>query len=344
MSRTAWALARLVTGVGILTVLVVAMGARPFLDGLAAVSVGSLGVAAGIAVVTTVSSAWRWSLVARGLGVEVRLGRAVGAYYRSQFLNTVLPGGVLGDVHRAVDHGRDVGDVGRGLRAVAWERSAGQVVQVAITLVVLLTLASPVRFPVPVTLAATVAGVVAAVLAIRAMPTRGSSRWARMFRAAAGDLREGLLSRRSWPGIALASVIVVAGHTSTFLVAARAAGVSAPLQQLLPLAMLIMLAMTVPANVGGWGPREGAAAWLFGAAGLGAAQGISVASLYGVMALVATLPGAAVLVSAWVRREPRPLPAAPGARQPSPLLLGEVAAAAVVLPPAMPSTEVAAHG
>ena len=37
--------------------------------------------------------------------------------------------GVLGDVHRGVQHGRGVGDVGRALRAVVWERSAGQVVQ-----------------------------------------------------------------------------------------------------------------------------------------------------------------------------------------------------------------------
>ena len=57
------------------------------------------------------------------------LRTAVPAYYRSQFLNTTLPGGILGDVHRGVVHGRDVGDVGRGLRAVAWERTAGQVVQ-----------------------------------------------------------------------------------------------------------------------------------------------------------------------------------------------------------------------
>ena len=38
----------------------------------------------------------------------------------------------------ACSHGRDVGDVGRALRAVVWERSAGQVVQLVLALVVLL--------------------------------------------------------------------------------------------------------------------------------------------------------------------------------------------------------------
>ncbi|MGJ3561879.1 hypothetical protein ACR6C2_41015 [Streptomyces sp. INA 01156] len=30
--------------------------------------------------------------------------------------------------------------------------------------------------------------------------------------------------------------------------------------------------MALPLNVGGWGPREGVAAWAFGAAGLGAGR------------------------------------------------------------------------
>jgi len=43
-------------------------------------------------------------------------------------------------------------------------------------------------------------------------------------------------------------------------------------------------------------------AWAFGAAGLGAQQGVATAVVYGVMVLVASLPGAAVLVVTWFRR------------------------------------------
>jgi hypothetical protein len=53
--------------------------------------------------------------------------------------------------------------------------------------------------------------------------------------------------------------------------------------------------------VGGWGPREGVTAWAFGAAGLGAQHGVATAVVYGVMVLVASLPGAAVLVVTWFR-------------------------------------------
>jgi glycosyltransferase 2 family protein len=56
-----------------------------------------------------------------------------------------------------------------------------------------------------------------------------------------------------------------------------------------------MLGMVVP-GIGGWGPREGVAAWVFGAAGLGADTGVATAVVYGVMALVASLPGAVVII------------------------------------------------
>ncbi len=145
MSRTLWTSVRLLGGAAVLVVLLWRLGTGPFLDGVRTVDVRSLAAAAAIAALTTVCCAWRWRLVARGLGVDVPLRSAVVAYYRSQFLNMTLPGGVLGDVHRAVRHGRHVGDVGLGLRAVAWERSAAQVVQILVTMVVLLLLPSPVR-------------------------------------------------------------------------------------------------------------------------------------------------------------------------------------------------------
>jgi hypothetical protein len=55
-------------------------------------------------------------------------------------------------------------------------------------------------------------------------------------------------------------------------------------------------------NIGGWGPREGVTAWAFAAAGLGASRGVATAVVYGVMVLVATLPGAGVLLASWGRR------------------------------------------
>src|SRR5215218_3441066 len=296
--RTGWWLARL-GAAATLAVLVWRLGTGPFLDGLRTVDGGALAAAAGLAVLTTVCCAWRWRIVARGLGVDLPLATAVAAYYRSVFLNVTLPGGVVGDVHRGITHGRDTSDVGRGLRAVAWERLAGQAVQVVLTVAVLLVLPSPVRSAMPLVVLGLIAAAVGVALAARVRPSIGS-RWARIRSAAARDLRDALLARRAWPAIALASVLVVAGHAATFLIAARSAGVTAPPSQMLPLALLVMLAAALP-NVGGWGPREGVTAWAFAAAGLGASLGVATSVVYGVMVFVASLPGAAVLVATWGR-------------------------------------------
>src|SRR6185436_8066558 len=199
-----------------LAVLVWRLGAGPFVDGLRAVDGWALAAASGLAVVTTVCCAWRWRVVARGLGVDLPLGPAVAAYYRSLFLNVTLPGGVVGDVHRGISHGRDEGDVGRGLRAVAWERTAGQAVQVILTVVVLLIAPSPVRAAMPFVALALVAAALGVGLAIRAWPAAGPSRWARLRSGAARDVRDALLARRAWPAIVLTSALVVAGHTGTF--------------------------------------------------------------------------------------------------------------------------------
>ena len=301
-TRAAWRWARLLGGGGILAVVVWRFGVGPFVDALRLVDASALAAAAGIAALTTVCCAWRWSVIARGLGVGVPMRAAVPAYYRSQFLNTTLPGGVLGDVHRAVRHGREVGDRGLALRAVAWERSAGQVVQVGLTMTLLLLLPSPVRSAMPVVATATVALGLGVVLVVSALPRAGSSRWGRTVRTVTADLRGGLLTPTAWPRIAVASAVVVGGHAATFLIAARAAGATAPPARMLPLALLVLLAMGVPANVAGWGPREGAAAWVFSSAGFGAAQGVVTAVVYGVLVLVASLPGAVVLGAAWLRR------------------------------------------
>jgi uncharacterized membrane protein YbhN (UPF0104 family) len=272
-----------VGGAAILAVLVWRQGAGPFVDGLRLTSPATLLAALVVTAGTTLCCAWRWSLVARRLGVAVPLRTAVAAYYRSQFLNATLPGGVLGDVHRGVSHGRETGAVGRGLRSVGWDRAVGQAVQAVLALGAGVLLVTAVRAP---------AGLVSAV----AVPVLVLT-WAALPRRARRVLVDELrLLRGLWPRLALASVLAAAGHVVVFMVAARAAGVTAPLPQLAALALVVLLASAVPVGIAGWGPREGAAAWVFGAAGLGAAQGLTVAVVYGVMALVATLPGAVVSV------------------------------------------------
>ncbi len=298
-----WPYLRVLVGVGILAALVACLGTGAFVDGLRAIGPGSVLAALGIGLLTTVFSAWRWCLVARGLGLRLPLGVAVADCYRALFLNSVLPAGVLGDVHRAVSHGRQAGDVGRGVGAVVLERFAGLVVLMVVGVGVLL--AQP-------TLLAAAAGdlipgrettvgmlaVLATAIALGAVAVGGPRAWRirNALRTGLAAARTGVLSRGTWPGVVLLSVAALAGYLTLFVVAARAAGSQATLGELLPLLVLALLAMGLPLNIGGWGPREAVTTVAFGAVGFGATQGLTAAVVYGVLSLIACLPGAGVLL------------------------------------------------
>jgi len=279
----------------------------------------ALAAAVAVAGVSTVCVAWRWVLIARGLGLALTLPDAVAASYRAQFLNVTLPAGVAGDVHRAVTHGRSAGDVARGTYAVVGERAAGQAVQVALALAALAIVPSPLHWtagppmgpPGQVGWGVGLAAAVVVGLGVRARLRRKRSGVDAGPGGARSGLRRVLLSPRVWPAVVLMSVVAVAGHVGTFLLAARAAGVAAVPLQLVPLAFVVLLAAAVPVNLAGWGPREGAAAWAFGASGLGADRGVVVAAVYGALVVVASLPGAAVILHAR-RRDRVQAPASTG--------------------------------
>jgi uncharacterized membrane protein YbhN (UPF0104 family) len=292
---------RAVGGAAILGAVVWWVGTGPFVVGLSAVDAPAAAAALGAGAVATVCCAWRWRVTAAAAGVALPWRGALAAYYQSQFLNATLPTGVVGDVERAVRHGRGIGDLRLGTRVVLAERGTGLAAQVALAAAALLLVPPPLSLPwLPAALVtAVVAGVAVLVTfapaATRAVAPSGGAT------GIAGPLRVG--GGPTWGAraagaavVAASSGVALAGHLAVFLIAARAAGAGAPLASLLPLTLLALLAMAVPLSIAGWGPREGVAAWVFGAAGLGATQGVAAAVAYGVLSLIGVLPGALVLL------------------------------------------------
>jgi uncharacterized membrane protein YbhN (UPF0104 family) len=320
MMRAIWPWLKIVAGAAVIGILCWRLGTGAFVDGLREINLVGIAAALGIGFLTTLFSAWRWCIVADRLGLKLSLRTAVADYYRALFINAVLPGGVLGDVHRAVQNGHDTGDVGRGVRAVVLERTGGQLAILAVGVGVLLTdptLIGQVIGDLVPPQAAIALGVLAVIAAVVVLATSSHlPRWREALARTMVDIRRSLLSSRSWPAVVLLSVATLAGHLSLFIVAARSAGSTASVGQLLPLLVLALIAMGLPLNVGGWGPREGVAALAFAAAGLGATQGVTTAVVYGVLTLISALPGAAVLV---LRRVQRPIAPAPVERVPEPV-------------------------
>lgn len=288
--RRAWPWLRLLGGSVALVALLWQFGTGPFTEAWRVTSWPAVLTAVAVTLTSTLASAWRWRAVARAFGAPLGVRESVTSYYRSQFLNVMLPSGILGDAHRAVRHGRALGDVGAGMRATAWERASGQVVQLGLALVVLATLASPLRPLVPLA-----AGGVLAVTGAGWIALRRGGRLASDLRA----VLRGRTSRR----VLLASCGSCLGHLAVFAIAFRTVGVDASWSLVLVIGLVVMVGSAMPLSIAGWGPREGVTAWVFGAVGMGSATGLTVAVVYGVLAAVATLPGALVLLGdALVRR------------------------------------------
>jgi len=282
---------------------------------------------AGAAVLVSVGQilllAWRWRFTAARLGMELPLQTAVSEYYLGVFVNQLFPGGLVGDGARAWRHARahgagraapdaDVGSDavanvpvgppppgGRGaaLGAVAIEKASAQVVMTGAALlsagVLLLRAPGAWDFVGAAVIAAlgVVGGAGAVLLGVRAMSVRG---------ALAGRMWAGMRAAVLAPGPLsvhlLTGALVVASYVAVFVIGARAVGVTTPLAQLLPLVAPVLMTMLVPVTVAGWGVREGAAAALWAAVGLPAAEGMLVSLVYGVLVLVSSLPGGLVLL------------------------------------------------
>ncbi|MCU1506345.1 MAG: flippase-like protein [Microbacteriaceae bacterium] len=289
---------RLVVGVGVLIAVIAHVGTGPLLHGLHSLDGRTIGAALLLAAVATTAAAWRWRLIATRLGVELRWSTAVGMYYQSQFLNTMLPGGIVGDVHRAVARGQSPEMIKQSARAVATERTAGQAVQLVMALVVLACFGAEFEGYLLVTVAMGLGMIVVALLVM----TGASVRWHRALLHEARELRAGLGSVRASVQVAIASIIVIACHVATFAIATAAVGARVPPPQMLTLAFVILLGASIPLNIGGWGPREGIAGWAFALAGFDASAGVAASTLFGVLAITSVVPGAIATVVFAARR------------------------------------------
>lgn len=288
--------ARPLVGAIVLAAVAWRVGATPFVHGLLGVDVRTAVIAVVLCAVSTASSAWRWRVVANRLGVRVAFAHAVGMYYRSQFLNIVLPGGVLGDVHRAVVHGADSGKLAQASRAVAIERAAGQVVQSMLAVVVLVWAGA--EFAGWALVALGIAfGVLVTIVAI----VSASVRLRRVLVRELAELRTGVGSPAAALQVTAASVIAVACHVVLFAVAVSAVGGQVPPLRLAALALVVLLGASIPLNVGGWGPREGVAGWVFATAGSGSAVGVAASTAFGLLAMIAVASGAVVSAACMAR-------------------------------------------
>jgi phosphatidylglycerophosphate synthase/uncharacterized membrane protein YbhN (UPF0104 family) len=271
-------------------------GSRQVFERLEEVDTRWLGAAFALGAAQLALLGLRWSRVARELGIELGWLRATTEYALSLLGNQVLPTGVAGDGLRGVRQAQ-ISESGywTTFEALALDRASGQL---GLWLVVLVTAPLSVQAGIsstgPLATWALAAVVIVSALGWAMLRWRTAEPYSTRLRPALGRAARLLFSSRAAIHLPLSLLLVVCS-TLQLYVAARALGIVLPWDELAWLGPLMLVAASVPSFFGGWGAREGACALLFAAAGRPESAGVAVSVVYGVFALVISLPAVVVL-------------------------------------------------
>lgn len=269
---------RLAVSLAALAALAWFLDARAIAAALSGAVPGWMALAVALLAAQIALSALRWRLTAARLGLALAPGHALAEYFVAVLGNTLLPGGVLGDVARAV-RARGPAGTRAAVLSVVMERLIGQAA------LALAALAGVIAWAGALWGAGLAAGVAAlALVAMRLAP------------GAAALARQVWLTGGAWRAQAGLSALIVGCNIGGVWAAARAVGVAlTPLESLLVIPP-VLAAMILPVSINGWGLREAAAAALWPLAGVAPAQAVAASVAFGLAAVLAALPGLAVLL------------------------------------------------
>lgn len=244
----------------------------------------------------TLSMAYRWQLTARALDIRFDYPFAVREYYIAQLVNMVLPGGIPGDVSRAV-RARKKADLKRSAQSVVAERMLGQVAIMAVLFLgVSASLMWSGGFDHLVLSTTVLAVMLSALIVVSVASLTCPSIW---------KFVVFLVRLQRQTVFILVGLVSSACLILGFYASARAVGVIIPPWGVLTVIPLVLTAMLIPMSIGGWGWREGAAAALFPTIGASYSAGVASGVTYGAVILIAALPAAAILL--WPKPiEPHP--------------------------------------
>jgi glycosyltransferase 2 family protein len=288
--------AKIALTVGLLWLLVQKVDIAHAWDEAKAIALPMLVAAFGIIFVQLGLAALRWRLVLRALGGELSFWQATQIFWIGNFFGLVLPGAVGGDAVRAWKTIKAGVPMALAINSVMLERVAtvfGLILLVALTQPLIASRLQDTSslWVFPTLSVVSVAGI-ALLTQLDRLPT-ALGRW-RVFRAfgkLAHDTRVLFLRPKTAAWILVAVII---GHLNLALgVYALAAGmgVAASLLDCVVLVPPVVLIMTLPISIAGWGARELAMVTIFGFIGVPAAQALALSVMFGLINTVSALPG-----------------------------------------------------
>jgi glycosyltransferase 2 family protein len=292
MSRNAFfLLSKAGISAGLIAWLATRIELEPLRDAFATLDPAWTALALAFLLAQLVLAGWRWSWIHASLGQTLRPRDALELSLVGQFFNQTLPSAIGGDAVRAMLATRRGLTAGQAASGVILDRGLALIVLIA-----LMALAAPIL---PAREASWLAGLALATLAAlgaglfvaervrRFLPAWRAIEWGY---GVARDLRN--VIRR--PRLLLASLAVHLGVIATFWALAQALDVEASFLLCVAAVPPIVLLSTLPISLAGWGVREGASVYVFGLAGVAAADALALSVAFGLAQIVVGLPGLAL--------------------------------------------------
>jgi len=242
----------------------------------------------------TLLSALRWKVTAAMLKQPLPLGYAIKEYFMSQLVNQAIPGAIVGDAARAV-RARTKAGLSISSQAVVFERLAGQIAMF-ITMACAFTATAafeggidwPRAYAIPISATIGIGlTLLLIIVVIQRHPKLISTNLTRLL----NPFYMALLSRHvimSQIGLGIAITLC---NLAAFGFCAWAVDLALPFTAIVTLVPVVLFSMLIPFTISGWGVREGTAALFLPLAGISPSEAVAASVLFGVVLLIAVLPG-----------------------------------------------------
>lgn len=250
----------------------------------------------------------RWWLVLRALKATFTTMQTFVVFYIGVFFAIILPGAVGGDAVRMWTARRSGMSLTASINSVMLERAA-----TVLALVLLVAMTQPLllsRVPTipgswifPLLSVLGLFGILALSVLDRLPASLHHWRVVRGLIHLAGDTRQ-LFFRPAWGGATL--IVAMLGHVNLSLqvyVLALGLGLDVSVIDCLVLVPPVILIMTLPISIAGWGVRETAMVAAFGYVGVEAHSALVLSVLFGLVSTATALPGGVVWLLSDIRRQ-----------------------------------------
>jgi uncharacterized protein (TIRG00374 family) len=249
-----------------------------------------LAVSLGVGVLLVFASAWKWEILLRSQGKPLPLGRCFHLYLIGYFFNNILPSNVGGDVIRAYEAGKEIGDRPAALASVFVERFTGFTALILLAIVSFISnlgLFGDVRFSLALGTAVAGYGFVFAMVAIEGplafLGNRFKGKRAARLMSKILSFQDAIRSysrkRRALVIAMMLSFLFYVLAVLNVYVSSLAFGTHIPLASLIVIVPVILVISMIPISLGGVGLQEWAYIFTFSAIGAGGSLGILVALL-----------------------------------------------------------------